>query len=92
MVLEPAGASSLCCGFSQNSARLPRISNVDSQLTDVADVNQRNLIAFDADRAWMEGGRASAAIAVALIDGSKPPLSFEKLPLILIFSTIKRCL
>jgi hypothetical protein len=35
----------------------------------------------------MEGGRASAAIAVALIDGSKPPLLFEKLPLVLIFST-----
>jgi hypothetical protein len=46
-------------------------------------VNQRDLIAFDAARVWMEGGRASAAIAVALIDGSKPPLLFEKLPLVL---------
>jgi hypothetical protein len=71
---------------------LLRISSVDSQLIDVADVNQRDLIAFDAARVWMEGGRASAAIAVALIDGSKPPLLFEKLPLVLIFSAIKRCL
>jgi hypothetical protein len=55
-------------------------------------VNQRDLIAFDAARVWIEGGRASAAIAVALIDGSKPPLLFEKLPLVLIFSAIKRCL